>query len=125
MLLMPFQAFFFAINPDGQVVFFADGNLTGVKDTPGAVVKTQQNVAVVIQPTALDKNRQVSTHLGYLQPRNIFREILCVRPDVTHTSCAAALLRVGPPGGLHLACLLKGRGQPALRIPHYYLANLT
>ena len=107
MLLMPFQAFFFAINPDGQIVLFTDGNLAGVEDTPGAVVETQQHVAVVIQPTALDKNRQVCTYLGNLEPRDVFAKVLAMCSNVTHTPGAAALLGVGPPGRLHLACSLQ------------------
>ena len=55
MFLMPFQTFLFSINPDGQIILFADGYLTGVEDTFGSFVIFDQAVDIVVEFAALDK----------------------------------------------------------------------
>ena len=94
---MPFEALLFAINPDCEVVFFADGYLAGVEDASGAVVEAEEAVAVVVEPAALDENAQVGANLFNLQSCDVFGEVLCVGPDIAHAARSAALLGIGSP----------------------------
>ena len=76
---MPFQPLLLAVNPDGQIVLFADGDLAGVQNAPGAVVEAKQDVAVVVELPAFDENAQVRTDFLDFQPGDILGEVLGVR----------------------------------------------
>ena len=125
MLLVPFQAGLLAVDPDREVVLFADGDLAGVQDALGPVVELEQAVAVVVHLASLDEGRQIGADVRDLQAGDVLGQVRGVGADVADAAAGAGLLGVGPPTGLHLAGLLEGRGQPALRVLHDDLADLA
>ncbi|MBA7661040.1 hypothetical protein ES703_69050 [subsurface metagenome] len=122
---MPLKGFLFAVNPDSKVILLTDCDLAGMKNSPRTIIEPKQTVAVIFEPSALYERRQVRANVGDFQPCDVFRQVLRVRADITHTPGAATLLGVSPPNGLLLTCLLQRRCQPALRILYHNLANLT
>ena len=83
---MPFETAGFAINTNIQRVFFADGNLGGVKDALSAAFKTEEHVPVIVELAALNECRQIGGEFFDLQARHIFGEIFGVCADITHTT---------------------------------------
>ena len=58
-LLMPFDAAEFAIDAQAEVVFFANGNLRRVKNAFGAIVESEQHVAIVIESATFDERSEI------------------------------------------------------------------
>ena len=112
------------IHPDVQVVLLTHRNLRRMQDPLRPIVKTQQHVHVVIQQTPLHKRRDVRRQFADLQPGDVFRQILCMRPDVTHAATSTALRWIRPPTRLLLPARLKPRRQPSLRILHHHFPDL-
>ena len=101
--LVPFEAAFFAINADVQVVLFADADLRGVQDAFGAVVETEEDVDVVVKFATGHEGGGVSGEFFDLQTGDVFGQIFRMRADVADAAARAALLGVGAPESLFLA----------------------
>ena len=114
--LVPLDAAQLAVNPDVEVVFFANGNLRTMKDTLGAAGETEQDVGVVVEFAALDKTGEVGGEFADLEAGDVFGEIFGVSPDVTDATAGAGSFWIGAPAGLFLAGGLETCREPALGI---------
>ena len=123
--LIPLQSAFLPIDAQAEVVFAAHADLAGVQHAFGSVVEAQQDIAIVLQLAAFDKNRQVSGQFLDVQARNVFRKVDGVRADIAHATGRAADGRIGAPGGLFLPGAFKQRGEPPLRILDHHFADLA
>ena len=88
---MPFHAADFAPDANIQIVLLADANLGRMQDALGAVVQTQQDVDVVVEPPAFDENRRVGRQFLDLQAGDVFDQIFGMSPDVADAPARAAL----------------------------------
>ena len=122
---MPFQAALFAVNPDSEVIFFTNRNLTGVQDALCPVIELQQAVAVVVEQASLDERRQFRADMRDFISCDVLSEVGSVSTDIADAAARAALLGVCSPAGLHLPCLFQSRRETPLRILHNDLANLA
>ena len=113
---MPFEAAFFAVDADVEIVFLADGDLRGVQDAFGAVVETEQHVAVVVELAAFDEGGDVGGEFVDLQAGDVFGEILGVGADVADAARGAALVWGRCARRPVFGRGFEARGQPALRI---------
>src|SRR3712207_5476287 len=66
-LLAPLEASLGTVDPDAEVVFLSGGDLRGDHDALGAALVADQEVAVVVETSALDEGSQVGADLGHLE----------------------------------------------------------
>ncbi len=123
--LMPFEAAFFAVHADVEIVFLANADLGGVQNSFGAVVETEEDVDVVIEDAAFDEGGDVGSEFFDFYAGDVFGKIFGVRADVADAAPCSALFGVGAPEGLFLAEDFKARGKPALWVFDNDFADLA
>ena len=103
LLLMPFEAAFFSVDANVEVVFFADADLRAMENAFRAVFQTDEDVRVVVELTAFDEGGEVSCEFLNFQAGDVFCEIFGMGADVADAACCAGAGGVGSPRGLLLS----------------------
>ena len=86
---MPLEPAEFAIDADVEVVLLAHGNLGRVENALRAIVKAEEDIAVVIQRTAFDEGGQVGGEFFDVEAGDELREVFGMGADVAEaTGCA-------------------------------------
>ena len=116
--LPPFDARFFSVNPQAQIVLVSGRDLAGPEQTAGAFRKAQHDLHVVVQAAAGNESVKFGRQFLAIQSGHKAGEIVSVSSDVSQRTGGPALRRIGPPGSLLLPGLLQRRGQPVLRVFH-------
>src|SRR5450432_378243 len=124
-LLGPFEAAFLSIETDLKGILLAGRDLGGKEDAGGAIVKTEQHVAIVIEGPSFHKDTEVGTELFDLEAADIFRQVCGVGTDIAHATGLARAPGIGAPFGLFATVLFRKPAEPALGVFHVYLADLS
>src|SRR3712207_3413904 len=124
-LLAPLEASLGTVNPDAQVVLLSRGNLRGDHDALGATLVADQEVAVVVEASALDEGGQVGADLGHLETGYRVDQVFGVGAYVSDGPSYPRARWVGTPLGLLSPGLLESAGQPTLVVLDYDLPDFA
>src|SRR5690606_10880939 len=83
-----------------NVVLLSCRNLSCYQYTCRAIIESKQYCTIIIELSSFHHNVQVGADFFHLQTCNIFCQVECMRSDVSHRACSAALALVCPPRGL-------------------------
>lgn len=84
--LCPFDAAFFAIDPDRQRIFFTGGYLGCDQHAGGASVETEQCRAVVVEQASFHDCTQVGAERCASLPGDVFGQLQGMSADISHRS---------------------------------------
>ena len=90
-----------------------------------AALEAQQDIAVVVELTAVDEGGDVGGEFGDVQAGDVFGEVFGVGADVTDAAGGAAFGRIRAPRGLFLTAFFESGSQPSLWVFDDDLADFS
>ena len=115
-LLGPFERRFCAVDPDAKAVVLADGDLRTPVEALRPAPVIDHDRGVVVEEPVFAEDVEPRAERFHLEPGQVRDHVLDMAADVADAVGEPGPVRVGPPGGLFLARLFKGRRQPVLGI---------
>src|SRR6202047_2857533 len=114
--LPPFEARFFSVDPQAQIVLVSSRDLAGPEHTASAFRKTQHDLNVVVEAAAGHEGMKLGSQLPAIEAGHKTGKIESVSADVSQRTRRPALCGIRPPDSLLLTGLFQRRRQPSLRI---------